>query len=107
MFRCFGLREALRGRREERCDPVELVDRGADRLDRRPTHDELRHRGGLDVELARLGVEGKLPFDPEEVAALVAWLLSDDAPRVNGQVWDVEQYPLIGRNPPKDKNISD
>jgi NAD(P)-dependent dehydrogenase (short-subunit alcohol dehydrogenase family) len=39
---------------------------------------------------------------PEEVAALVAWLLSDEAPRVNGQVWDFEQYPLIGRNPPKE-----
>ncbi len=39
---------------------------------------------------------------PEDVAAMVAWLLSDDAPRVNGQVWDFEQYPLIGRNPPKD-----
>lgn len=39
---------------------------------------------------------------PEDVAALVDWLLSDDAPRVNGQVWDFEQYPLIGRNPPKD-----
>ena len=39
---------------------------------------------------------------PEDVAAMVAWLLSDEAPRVNGQVWDFEQYPLIGRNPPKD-----
>lgn len=39
---------------------------------------------------------------PEDVAAMVDWLLSDDAPRVNGQVWDFEQYPLIGRNPPKD-----
>jgi len=39
---------------------------------------------------------------PEDVAAMVSWLLSDDAPRVNGQVWDFEQYPLIGRNPPKD-----
>lgn len=39
---------------------------------------------------------------PEEVAALVAWLLSDEAPRVNGQVWDFEQFPLIGRNPPKE-----
>ena len=38
---------------------------------------------------------------PEDVAAMVAWLLSDEAPRVNGQVWDFEQYPLIGRNPPK------
>lgn len=39
---------------------------------------------------------------PEDVAALVSWLLSDDAPRVNGQVWDFDQFPLIGRNPPKD-----
>lgn len=41
---------------------------------------------------------------PEDVAAMVAWLLSDEAPRVNGQVWDFEQYPLIGRNPPKETN---
>ena len=39
---------------------------------------------------------------PEDVAALVSWLLSDDAPRVNGQVWDFDQFPLIGRNPPKE-----
>jgi NAD(P)-dependent dehydrogenase (short-subunit alcohol dehydrogenase family) len=38
---------------------------------------------------------------PEDIAAMVAFLLSDDAPRVNGCVWDFEQYPLIGRNPPK------
>ena len=39
---------------------------------------------------------------PEDVAAMVAFLLSSDAPRVNGSVWDFEQFPIIGRNPPKE-----
>jgi NAD(P)-dependent dehydrogenase (short-subunit alcohol dehydrogenase family) len=40
-------------------------------------------------------------IQPEEVAAFVAFLLSDEAGRLNGSVMDYEQYPLIGRNPPK------
>ena len=39
---------------------------------------------------------------PEEIAACCAWLLADECGPVSGQVFDLEQYPFIGRNPPKD-----
>ncbi len=39
---------------------------------------------------------------PEEIAACAAWLLADECGPVSGQVFDLEQYPFIGRNPPKD-----
>ena len=39
---------------------------------------------------------------PEEIAACTAWLLADECGPVSGQVFDLEQYPFIGRNPPKD-----
>lgn len=34
-------------------------------------------------------------------AAVVYWL-SDECGPISGQVCDLEQYPFIGRNPPKD-----
>ena len=40
-------------------------------------------------------------FRPEEMAEIVIYFLSDAAGPVSGQVLEVEQYPLIGRNPPK------
>ena len=40
-------------------------------------------------------------FRPDEIAAWVALLLSDESGPVSGSVIDVEQYPMIGRNPPK------
>lgn len=39
---------------------------------------------------------------PEEIAAAAIYWLSDESGPVSGQVVDLEQYPLIGRNPPKD-----
>ena len=39
---------------------------------------------------------------PEEIASCCAWLLADECGPVSGQVFDLEQYPFIGRNPPKD-----
>lgn len=39
---------------------------------------------------------------PEEVAAAAVYWLADESGPVSGQVVDLEQYPLIGRNPPKD-----
>ncbi|MFN0129125.1 MAG: SDR family oxidoreductase [Verrucomicrobiales bacterium] len=40
-------------------------------------------------------------FQPAEIAEIVVYFLSDAAGPVSGQVLDVEQYPFIGRNPPK------
>lgn len=39
---------------------------------------------------------------PEEIAAAALYWLSDESGPVSGQVMDLEQYPYIGRNPPKD-----
>jgi len=42
---------------------------------------------------------------PEEIAAAAIYFLADESGPVSGQVLDVEQYPFIGRNPPKDTSI--
>jgi NAD(P)-dependent dehydrogenase (short-subunit alcohol dehydrogenase family) len=39
---------------------------------------------------------------PEEIAAAVVYWICDDCGPISGQVCDLEQYPVIGRNPPKD-----
>lgn len=41
---------------------------------------------------------------PEEIAAAAVCWLSDECGPVSGQVMDLEQYPFIGRNPPKDSS---
>jgi short-subunit dehydrogenase len=43
-------------------------------------------------------------LSPEEIAAAVIYWLSDESGPVSGQVVDLEQYPFIGRNPPKDSS---
>ena len=40
-------------------------------------------------------------FSPDDVAYAAVYLLSDEAALLNGAVLDLEQYPMIGRNPPK------
>ena len=40
-------------------------------------------------------------LSPEEIAAAATLFLSEESGPVSGQVIDLEQYPLIGRNPPK------
>ena len=41
-------------------------------------------------------------FRPEEVAAHAAFWLSDQAGPVSGSVYEIEQYPMVGRNPEKE-----
>jgi NAD(P)-dependent dehydrogenase (short-subunit alcohol dehydrogenase family) len=43
---------------------------------------------------------GRILF-PEEIAAAAVFWLSDECGPISGQVVELEQYPLIGRNPPK------
>lgn len=38
---------------------------------------------------------------PEEIAAAAVYWLSDESGPISGQVVDLEQYPMLGRNPPK------
>ncbi len=38
---------------------------------------------------------------PEEIAAIVALLMSDRIGPISGTVMDAHQFPMIGRNPPK------
>lgn len=40
-------------------------------------------------------------LSPQEIAAAAVYWLADESGPVSGQVVDLEQYPLIGRNPPK------
>lgn len=41
---------------------------------------------------------------PEEIAAAAIYWLSEESGPISGQVVDLEQYPMIGRNAPKDTN---
>ncbi|MEM7696893.1 MAG: SDR family oxidoreductase [Verrucomicrobiota bacterium] len=46
-------------------------------------------------------------LSPEEIAAAAVYWVSDECGPVSGQVVDLEQYPMIGRNPPKDSETID
>ena len=41
---------------------------------------------------------------PDEIAAAALFWLSEESGPVSGQVMELEQHPMIGRNPPKDRN---
>ncbi|GEO10261.1 SDR family NAD(P)-dependent oxidoreductase [Segetibacter aerophilus] len=43
---------------------------------------------------------GRILWPSEIAAAAIYWLANESGP-ISGQVVDLEQYPLIGRNPPK------
>jgi NAD(P)-dependent dehydrogenase (short-subunit alcohol dehydrogenase family) len=44
---------------------------------------------------------GRILF-PEEIASACVYWLSDESGPISGQVMDLEQFPMIGRNAPKD-----
>lgn len=41
-------------------------------------------------------------FSPQEIAASALYLLSDECGPVSGQIIDLEQFPMLGRNLPKE-----
>jgi NAD(P)-dependent dehydrogenase (short-subunit alcohol dehydrogenase family) len=41
---------------------------------------------------------------PEEIAAAAVYWLGDESGPISGQVIDLEQFPFMGRNPPKDSS---
>jgi NAD(P)-dependent dehydrogenase (short-subunit alcohol dehydrogenase family) len=42
-------------------------------------------------------------ISPKEIAAAAIYWIADESGPISGQVVDLEQYPFIGRNPPKDE----
>jgi NAD(P)-dependent dehydrogenase (short-subunit alcohol dehydrogenase family) len=71
-----------------------------------PNEFELKKKEGLpDDWPSRLpkthAPSGRL-LSPDDIAWAAVYFLSDEAPLINGAVLDFEQYPVIGRNPPKE-----
>lgn len=58
---------------------------------------EGRPENWLDEIPARFAPSGSI-LRPEHIAPHVLFWLSDQSWPVNGQVYEVEQYPVIGRN---------
>jgi NAD(P)-dependent dehydrogenase (short-subunit alcohol dehydrogenase family) len=66
------------------------------------------HGLGADWEqdLPRVFAPAGRIFRPVEVAAAVVFMLGNHGGPFSGQVWDLEQYPMIGRNPPKNESTA-
>ncbi|WP_149303107.1 SDR family NAD(P)-dependent oxidoreductase [Pareuzebyella sediminis] len=63
-----------------------------------------RNQGMKDdwfTELPDIFAPAQRLFAPEEIATAAVYLLSDQSGPVSGQVLELEQFPMIGRNPPK------
>jgi len=67
---------------------------------------ERKREHGLDDNwykaLPRVYAPSGRIFLPNEIAAAAIYWLADESGPVSGQVFDIEQHPFIGRNPPKD-----
>jgi NAD(P)-dependent dehydrogenase (short-subunit alcohol dehydrogenase family) len=71
-----------------------------------PNEYELKKKEGLPDDWPSkvpkvFAPSGRL-LSPEDVAWAAVYFMSDEAALINGAVLDVEQYPLIGRNPVKE-----
>ncbi len=60
---------------------------------------------GMDEDwfekLPNVFAPAKRLFKPEELASSAIYLMDDESGPITGQVIEVEQFPMIGRNPPK------
>jgi NAD(P)-dependent dehydrogenase (short-subunit alcohol dehydrogenase family) len=71
-----------------------------------PNENALKISEGLPPDWSERPPRGFAPsgrlIRPEEVAALAVYWMSDESTPVSGSVMEFEQYPVIGRNPPKE-----
>ncbi|RRB07632.1 SDR family NAD(P)-dependent oxidoreductase [Larkinella rosea] len=64
-----------------------------------------KHEHGMPVDWYKdispvFAPSGRIIWPDELAAAAIYWLADESGP-ISGQIVDLEQYPLIGRNPPK------
>lgn len=62
---------------------------------------------GWPTRLPRGDIPSGRMTQPSEVAAVAAFWLSDEARPFSGTVFELEQYPFLGRNPTKRTELSD
>ena len=71
-----------------------------------PNEYELKKKEGLaddwPTKVSKTYAPSGRLLSPEDVAWAAVYFLSDEAALINGAILDVEQYPLIGRNPIKE-----
>jgi NAD(P)-dependent dehydrogenase (short-subunit alcohol dehydrogenase family) len=71
-----------------------------------PNEYELKKKEGLPDDwpdkIPRTHAPSGRLLSPEDIAWAAVYFLSDEAALINGAILDVEQYPMIGRNPSKD-----
>jgi NAD(P)-dependent dehydrogenase (short-subunit alcohol dehydrogenase family) len=71
-----------------------------------PNENKLKISEGLPPDWANRPPRSAAPsgrlITPEEVAHLVVYWISDQSRPVSGTVMEFNQYPVIGRNPPKE-----
>ncbi len=71
-----------------------------------PNEFELKKKEGLPDDwpskVSRTYAPSGRLLSPADVAWAAVYFLSEEAPLINGAILDLEQYPLIGRNPAKE-----
>ena len=71
-----------------------------------PNEYELKKKEGLPDDWPTRVPKAYAPsgrlLTPEEIAWAAVYFLSDEAALINGAVVELEQYPVIGRNPLKE-----
>tara|TARA_R110002096_G_scaffold4493_30_gene21007 strand:- start:1432 stop:2214 length:783 start_codon:yes stop_codon:yes gene_type:complete len=64
-----------------------------------------KHEQGMDEDwpsaLPSMFAPSSRIFAPEEIAAAAVYFLSNESGPISGSILEIEQYPMIGRNPPK------